>query len=149
MADKPSNPPSPDKGLCAGTTKSGNPCKRAPLPDEDYCLMHHPDKSEERRALSVRGGKTTGALLARSPLFSEIERVKERLWELVEKLEAGQINSGVAATENQLLNTVLRSLDYQRTVHRQEVLEERLDEIEERAKSGAGPVEMKEGKDTE
>ena len=46
------------KRRCAGTTKTGKPCRAAPLSDSDYCLAH---ADELTRAETGFGGAENGA----------------------------------------------------------------------------------------
>jgi hypothetical protein len=47
-----------DRPRCTATTKKGNPCKAAALPDKTACAFHDPDGAAARRDGRSRGGRT-------------------------------------------------------------------------------------------
>lgn len=61
------------KRRCTATTKSGAPCKAAPLKDQDVCMAHTDE--ETRRSVNF-GGPSAGALGGRpaNPKPSEVAR---------------------------------------------------------------------------
>jgi hypothetical protein len=42
---------------CKSHKQSGEPCRQAPLRDEDYCFWHHPDYAEEAERARQLGGQ--------------------------------------------------------------------------------------------
>jgi len=43
-------------GRCEARKADGSPCRAAPLKGERWCRFHHPDRKEEHRETSARGG---------------------------------------------------------------------------------------------
>lgn len=44
---------------CKATSKGGLPCRAPVLRGADFCLAHHPDLAERRKAMRSRGGSVT------------------------------------------------------------------------------------------
>jgi hypothetical protein len=90
---------------CSGITQAGTACKGIPIEGSDYCYVHHPDYSEERRRHGARGGKRGG----RGRPSVELARLQTRFEELAEKVLSGEVERGVGAVAGQLLNGARRA----------------------------------------
>jgi hypothetical protein len=51
--------------MCAATTPDGNSCQARPLGGSDLCYFHNPDKAQDRKLASQRGGKNRITLIPR------------------------------------------------------------------------------------
>jgi hypothetical protein len=122
---------------CSGITQAGTACKGIPIEGSEYCYVHHPDYTEERKRHGARGGKRGG----RGRPSVELARLQARFEELAEEVLAGDIERGVGAVAGQLLNGAracvrdgLAAREKEELVARLEALEEAL----ERNNSGGG-----------
>ena len=120
---------------CSGITQAGKACKGIPIPGSDYCYVHHPDYTEERRRHGSRGGKRGG----RGRPSVELARLQARFEELAEKVLSEEIERGVGAVAGQLLNgaracvrDALAAREQEELVARLEALEEALESSNER-----------------
>lgn len=57
---------------CRGTTKSGDPCRMAPLKDSTFCWNHDPKTAKKREASRQKGGRASRRALP-SELAGTIE----------------------------------------------------------------------------
>jgi hypothetical protein len=89
--------------------------------------MHHPDREEERRALSSKGGK---AATRRHPANLEVQEIKDGLRALARGLLSGGVAPGVGAAYVQAMNALLRAVETERKVWEQDEIEERLEALE-------------------
>ena len=71
--------------VCAGITRAGTACKGIPVDGSEWCYVHHPDHTEERRRHGSRGGKRGG----RGRPQAELTDIKDRLRAMVEDVRAG------------------------------------------------------------
>jgi hypothetical protein len=112
---------------CAGITQAGTACKGIPIDGSQWCYVHHPDYTEERRRHGARGGKRGG----RGRPSVELARLQARFEELAEKVLAGDIERGVGAVAGQLLNGARACVRDGLAAREQEELIERLEALEE------------------
>jgi hypothetical protein len=110
---------------CAGITQAGTACKGIPI-DGQWCYVHHPDRTEERRRHGSKGGKRGG----RGRPQRETEAIKTLLEDLTDRVLSGDLETGPAAVANQLINTRLRAIEAERKLRELEELEERLQRLE-------------------
>ena len=86
---------------CSGIRADGGRCKAQPMRNSQYCLNHDPNRVEENRRRSSKGGKRGG----RGRPVSELTRLGARLEELADKVLSGEVDRGDAAVAGQLLGT--------------------------------------------
>jgi hypothetical protein len=120
---------------CAGITQAGTVCKGIPIDGSQWCYVHHPDRTQERRRHGSKGGKRGG----RGRPSVELARLQGRFEDLAAKVLAGEIERGVGAVVGQLLNGAracvrdgLAAREQEELVARLEILEEQLERQQER-----------------
>jgi hypothetical protein len=91
---------------CAFIKASGETCKAIPMRDEDWCYVHHPDHTEERKRQGSKGGKRGG----RGRPMVEVQRLQERFEELANQVGNKEISRADALAMGQLLNFKLRAI---------------------------------------
>ena len=111
---------------CSGITRAGAACKGIPIDGSQWCYVHNPAHSEERRRHGARGGKRGG----RGRPKAELSGIKERLSGLVDDVLAGRVNRSSAAVAGQLLNTYIRAVSVELKAREQMEITERLEELE-------------------
>ena len=123
----------------SGITQAGTACKGIPIEGSDYCYVHHPDYSEERRRHGARGGKRGG----RGRPSVELARLQTRFEDLAEKVLSGDVERGVGAVAGQLLNgaracvrDTLAAREQEELIARLEALEEGLERNANKERSG-------------
>jgi hypothetical protein len=94
---------------------------------EQYCFVHHPDHTEERRRHGARGGKRGG----RGRPLLEVLAISDQLQELADKVLAGDLDRADAAVCGQLLNYKTRALDVARSWRETEELAREVEELRE------------------
>jgi len=97
------------------------------MPDSEQCWSHHPDYEQARRRRASKGGMRGGR-----GRTSETGELKAQLRKLAEQVLSGELETGRAAVANQLLNTLLRSIEVERKIREQEEVLARLDALETR-----------------
>jgi hypothetical protein len=112
---------------CSGITQAGTACKGIPIDGSQWCYVHHPDHTEERRRHGSRGGKRAG----RGRPQAELTGIKQRLSDLADDVLEGRQDKGVAAVAAQVLNVYLRAVSVETKIREQEELVERLESLEE------------------
>jgi hypothetical protein len=112
---------------CSGITQSGTACKGIPIDGSQWCYVHHPDRTDERRRHGSRGGKRGG----RGRPQVEVNSVKERLWALAEDTLAGRIDKGIAAVVTQIWGTYLKACSVGLDVQERLELIDRVEQLEE------------------
>jgi hypothetical protein len=111
---------------CAGITQAGTACKGIPIEGSQWCYVHHPDHTDERRRHGSKGGKRAG----RGRPQYDLADIKARLSGLADDVLAGEVDKGVAAVASQVLNVYLRALTVELKVREQQEITERLEELE-------------------
>src|SRR5918998_2135715 len=110
---------------CSGITQAGTACRGIPIDGSQWCYVHHPDRTEERRRHGARGGKRGG----RGRPSAELASLKARLTTLAEDVLEGNVDRGNAAVAGQLLNTVIRAIGMEMRVREVEDLERQVEEL--------------------
>ena len=111
---------------CSGITQAGTACKGIPIDGSQWCYVHHPDRTEERRRHGSRGGKRGG----RGRPSVELARLQARFEELAEKVLSGDVERGVGALAGQLLNGARACVRDGLAAREQEELVARLEALE-------------------
>jgi hypothetical protein len=114
-------------GKCSGITRAGTACKGTPIDGSQWCYVHHPDRTDERRRHGSKGGRRGG----RGRPQVEVNTVKERLWVLAEDTLAGHVDKGIAAVVNQVYGTYLKACSVGLDVEERLELIARVEELEE------------------
>jgi hypothetical protein len=113
-------------GKCSGITQAGRACKGIPIDGSQWCYVHHPDHTEERRRHGSRGGRRGG----RGRPQAELSDIKQRLSDLADDVLEGRQDKGVAAVASQVLNVYLRAVSVELKMREQQEITERLEELE-------------------
>ena len=108
---------------CRETKPDGTPCERIVSVLQEYCYSHDPARVEERRRNASKGG--------RGRTNGEIGALKRQLKDLAADVLAGKVDRGRAAVANQILNTLVRSIEQERKLIETGELAERLEAMEE------------------
>jgi hypothetical protein len=119
---------------CSGIRADGGRCRAQAMRDSEWCINHHPDRSEVRRQRASKGGKRGG----RGRPQRETEDIKALLEDLTDKVLAGDLETGRAAVANQLVNTRLRAIEQERKNKETEELEARIEALERGQERGTG-----------
>ena len=114
---------------CAGFKRDGSPCTVTVEPPQTHCWWHDPKNAEERRRAAARGGKAKA-----NPVVKELHQLLENLTDQVIK---GELSTAAGAVANQLINTRIRLLEYDRRLREAEDLEERLEVLEQAEKESS------------
>ena len=112
---------------CAGITQAGTACKGIPIDASQWCYVHHPDNTAERRRHGSRGGKRGG----RGRPVAELGALRVENASIRQQLLAGALQPGVAAVAIQSINTDIRAVSAALKAREQEELEGRLEELEQ------------------
>lgn len=114
-------------GKCSGITQAGTACKGIPIEVSQWCYVHHPDHTEERRRHGSRGGRRGG----RGRPSVELARLQARFEELAEKVLSGEVERADGAVAGQLLNGARACVRDSLAAREQEELVARLELLEE------------------
>jgi hypothetical protein len=117
-----------ESSQCSAITGAGRRCSARAQAGQEWCYNHDPRRSEERRVNAHAGGR---ARAQRRP--SEVERIKRRIEGATSAVLRGKLDSGIAAVGFQGFNVLLRAMELERRL-REDAFEERLKELEERAR---------------
>jgi hypothetical protein len=112
---------------CAGITQAGTACKGIPIDGSQWCYVHHPDRTDERRRHGSKGGKRGG----RGRPIAELGALRDENAEIRRRLLEGELLPNVAAVAVQSINTDIRAVGVAMKAREQEELVERLVGIEE------------------
>jgi hypothetical protein len=112
---------------CAGITQAGTACKGIPIDGFQWCYVHHPDLTDERRRHGSKGGKRGG----RGRPIAELGSLRDENADIRRRLLEGELLPNVAAVAVQSINTDIRAVGAAMKAREQEELVERLEGIEE------------------
>ena len=110
------------KGVCRATKRDGSPCTAAVTGSNGYCWAHDPANADKRRRTASRAGSSKSG--------GEISDLKAQLKKLAADALSGEVERGVAAVVNQILNSRIRLVELERKIREAEELEERLEALE-------------------
>jgi hypothetical protein len=116
--------------ICAAIKPDGARCKARAMKSSQWCFNHDPDRSEERRQNASKGGKRGGRGRPAGSGTVELQSIKDLLKSLTDDVLSGAAERATAIAANQLLNTSLRAIDFERKWKEMEELEGRLEELE-------------------
>jgi hypothetical protein len=111
---------------CPGITQAGTACKGIPIAGSQWCYVHDPDYTDERRRHGSKGGKRGG----RGRPQAELASIKDRLSNLADDVLEQRVDRGDAAVVGQLYNALIRAVGVELKVREQTDLEERLEALE-------------------
>jgi hypothetical protein len=115
---------------CRATKRNGEPCRISVEPGVEFCWAHDPANREQRQRINSRVGK--------SKPYKELMSIKERLSALADGVLDGSTDKAVGVVASQILNVYLRALEQERKWKELGEFEERLNTLEERARSQGG-----------
>ena len=115
---------------CQGIKRDGGRCTVVVGPGQTHCYQHDPSRAEDRRRNASKGGRSKG-----NPKLAKLDR---QLEDLAADTLAGDVERGVAAVVNQILNTRVRLLEVERKIREAEELEARLEALEDVLKRRTG-----------
>jgi hypothetical protein len=111
---------------CSGITRAGTACKGIPIDGSQWCYVHHPDRTDERRRHGSKGGKRGG----RGRPIAELGSLRDENAEIRRRLLEGELLPNVAAVAVQSINTDIRAVGAALKAREQEELTERLEALE-------------------
>ena len=112
---------------CSGITQAGTACKGIPIDGSQWCYVHHPDRTNERRRHGSKGGKRGG----RGRPIAELGSLRDENANIRRRLLQGELLPNVAAVAVQSINTDIRAVGAAMKAREQEELVERLEGLEE------------------
>ena len=121
--------------LCSGIRADGGRCKAQAMRNSEWCINHHPDRSELRRRRASKGGKRGG----RGRPIAELGSLRDENADIRRRLLEGELLPNVAAVAVQSINTDIRAVGATLKAREQEELIERLEALET-LQSQAKPV---------
>jgi hypothetical protein len=111
---------------CAGIMQAGTACKGIPIDGSQWCYVHHPYRTDERRRHGSKGGKRGG----RGRPIAELGALRDENAEIRRRLLKGELLPNVAAVAVQSINTDIRAVGAAMKAREQEELVERLEGLE-------------------
>jgi hypothetical protein len=118
--------------ICSGIRADGGRCKAQAMRNSEWCINHHPDRSELRRRRASKGGKRGG----RGRPVVELGALREENASIRRRLLEGELLPNVAAVAVQSINTDIRAVGAALKAREQEELVERLQSLEEALEEG-------------
>jgi hypothetical protein len=119
--------------VCSGIRADGGRCRAQAMRDSEWCINHHPDRSELRRRRASKGGKRGG----RGRPIAELGTLRDENADIRRRLLEGELQPNVAAVAVQSINTDIRAVGAGLKAREQEELVERLEALEEQLERGA------------
>ena len=113
--------------VCSGIRADGGRCKAQAMRGSEWCINHHPDRSEVRRRRASKGGKRGG----RGRPIGELGALRDENADIRRRLLEGELLPNVAAVAVQSINTDIRAVGATLKAKEQEELTERLEALEE------------------
>ena len=107
---------------CRATKRDGSRCTQSVTAANGYCWAHDPANADKRRRMASRAGSSRGG--------GEIADLKAQLKKLAADALSGDVERGVAAVVNQILNSRIRLVELERKIKETEELEGRLEALE-------------------
>jgi hypothetical protein len=92
----------------------------------EWCINHHPDRTELRRRRASKGGRRGG----RGRPIAELGALRDENAEIRRRLLEGELPPNVAAVAVQSINTDIRAVGATLKAREQEEITERLTELE-------------------
>jgi hypothetical protein len=95
--------------------------------NSEWCINHHPDRTELRRRRASKGGKRGG----RGRPIAELASLRDENADIRRRLLEGELLPNIAAVAVQSINTDIRAVGAALKAREQEELTERLASLEE------------------
>ena len=111
---------------CSGITQAGTACKGIPIDGSQWCYVHHPDRTDERRRYGSKGGRRGG----RGRPIAELGALRDENADIRRRLLEGELPPNVAAVAVQSINTDIRAVGATLKAREEEELTQRLEELE-------------------
>jgi hypothetical protein len=108
--------------VCGAIKRDGGRCKASVKPGQQWCANHDPTRSEQRKQIASKAGKSKPS--------AELRDVKKQLQELTDHILSGKVERADAAVCGQLLNVKLRALEQERRWRELEEFDARLEAVE-------------------
>src|ERR687894_224652 len=118
---------------CSGITQAGTACKGIPIDGSQWCYVHHPDRTDERRRHGSKGGRRGG----RGRPQAELSDLKRRISEVIDAVLEGSQDRGRAAVAIQGLNALRSVLELERKIRETDELEARIASLEQPQEGGS------------
>src|SRR5215210_33317 len=112
--------------VCSGIRADGGRCRAQAMRNSEWCINHHPDRSEVRRRRASKGGKRGG----RGRPIAELGSLRDENADIRRRLLEGELAPNVAAVAVQSINTDIRAVGAALKAREQEELTERLEALE-------------------
>ena len=112
--------------ICSGIRADGGRCQAQAMRESEWCINHHPDRSEARRRRASKGGKRGG----RGRPVAELGTLRDENADIRQRLLEGELPPNVAAVAVQSINTDIRAVGAALKAREQEELIERLEALE-------------------
>ena len=118
---------------CSGITQAGTACKGIPIDGSQWCYVHHPDRTDERRRHGSKGGRRGG----RGRPQAELSDLKRRISEVIDAVLEGSQDRGRAAVAIQGFNALKGVLELERKIRELDELEARIAALEQPQEGGS------------
>jgi hypothetical protein len=115
---------------CEALKGDGSRCQARAIGGSGWCYNHDPSRAEERRRNARRGGRAGGRGRAGA---GDLQKIRAELRGVLSDVLSGRIPPNVGSVLFTGYGVLLRAVETERRVHEQEVIEERLTELEMRA----------------
>jgi hypothetical protein len=112
--------------VCSGIRADGGRCQAQAMRSSEWCINHHPDRTELRRRRASKGGRRGG----RGRPIAELGALRDENAEIRRRLLEGELPPNVAAVAVQSINTDIRAVGATLKAREQEEITERLTELE-------------------
>jgi hypothetical protein len=112
--------------VCSGIRADGRRCQAQAMRSSEWCINHHPDRTELRRRRASKGGRRGG----RGRPIAELGALRDENAEIRRRLLEGELPPNVAAVAVQSINTDIRAVGATLKAREQEEITERLTELE-------------------
>jgi hypothetical protein len=102
--------------------------------NSEWCINHHPDRTELRRRRASKGGKRGG----RGRPIAELASLREENAHIRRRLLEGELLPNVAAVAVQSINTDIRAVGAAMKAREEEEILERIAALEQSAETAKG-----------
>lgn len=115
--------------VCPGIKRDGTRCTVVVSGPKEYCYQHDPRYEHRRRLDAAKAGKSKTPRMVRE-LHALLEDVTRRVID-------GELRPYTGMSVSQLVNTRIALLRFEQDLHEQQVLEERLESLEQMTSSAS------------
>ena len=109
--------------FCSGITKSGTRCTHSVSGSAQFCHLHDPAKSKQRKRIASKAGKSRPSKV--------LLDLRSRLVEIGEDVLEGKTDTKRASVAAQAFNVAIRCVEAERKLKESEEFEARLEALEE------------------